>query len=919
MDKEILTTITFQENCEYKTSTVSKIVPIPKQEVTIQLESPINMEDNRNGVFYYNDKIKLEATVFQNYGDNQKNFIQTGRINFYFQPTGEEPKLINKPINDENTCELNKNGSAAVYFKPTSSGKVWAEYIDDNDFYISNSLSDAHDIILQEIPINIDFHISPPYLVTPYLADVHDEVNIKVHVTNSLDDSDIQFGTVTFFHYLVKYDDNDPNKRVPDVIGNPVPVLNGYAEINYIPVQTDDDTESEILIENNEERYVEYIRAVYNYTGKYIDTDKGDFKWQYFGTGYKWTGINVLARNSITINPPLSLSLDGENGIYQCTPEDTITVTAILKDKNNKQINFKNHNGKLIFHIKGAHPHPNEDVDFLEYDKDIEATFDSENNQFTADISNLLPGYYTVTATTEVQTDEGEILIDYAGTDNDVTNSKKYAPINESNIIYLSSNYVKVTPTITLSHDTYFNETNSTLNNLIGEVTNIPNTQKSILNNKTCYFYVPKINKQYIGTLSYDSTSKKLTGTPIDDIKFNIADNYRVFMYIPAGVYTNKTNVTTYHTPTSAKDFYLDYNYSNPVSIEVRDIIHLSLSINPLRCSLPASFSYNCVSEGLTTQASVQLISRPITQSTVNVIAGMVLFKEAPSQNGTIEFDTPGEYEIYAKSNDAESNKVYITVDKDTLVQRLDKVNMFASVDNTICVYLSCIEGNIQSIVNDKIKAYIYDHNKANEKEATIQNFEIINEKNKQPTLYLTIKPEIWNENDWYVKITYEGDDKIAPYNGKMEKFTSKLCEPSIKLIPHTYNYNVEITSSHSNNNNIIICEIIFYNKNNEVGRGIFISNEEGKGSIINDNISWWDDWTNVVFNFKPYDTTLKNIINNNKNSPYNKLASTYGKVFDSNDVAHSKKLYDQLSSHNQYIFNTYKTTNVKVARPRLY
>ena len=44
MDKEVLTTITFKENCEYQSSTITKKIPIPQQIVQIRLEKPINKE-----------------------------------------------------------------------------------------------------------------------------------------------------------------------------------------------------------------------------------------------------------------------------------------------------------------------------------------------------------------------------------------------------------------------------------------------------------------------------------------------------------------------------------------------------------------------------------------------------------------------------------------------------------------------------------------------------------------------------------------------------------------------------------------------------------------------------------------------------------------------------------------------------------
>ena len=83
MDREVLTTVTFEENCEYQSSTISKKVSIPQQIVNIELSNVTNLEPNRNGNYYYDDRIKLTAHVYQQY-TNQDGVhtvdIKTGRV-----------------------------------------------------------------------------------------------------------------------------------------------------------------------------------------------------------------------------------------------------------------------------------------------------------------------------------------------------------------------------------------------------------------------------------------------------------------------------------------------------------------------------------------------------------------------------------------------------------------------------------------------------------------------------------------------------------------------------------------------------------------------------------------------------------------------------------------------------------------------
>ena len=286
MDKEVLINVTLDENCEYESSTISQKINVPQQIVSVTLSVSNNEPNRYNNEYYFNDTVKLEATVKQ-----ISTNIQKGRIEFYFTSNETNTtKLINKPSGLTKNCKLSKNGSTYVLFKPTSSGAVFAKYIDDDGFYQTQQ-SEIANITLSPIPVKIEYTHTPEYI-----DDVHKEINIQVQVTeNKNNNSPIKYGTVTFLRYY----DKDDTTEIPKVIGNPVPVINGYAEINYIPIQTDDDTE----IESTKNNY-EYIRASYNYGGKYVDSEKGAYQWKYYDTQSAWTKIRILARNTINILAP---------------------------------------------------------------------------------------------------------------------------------------------------------------------------------------------------------------------------------------------------------------------------------------------------------------------------------------------------------------------------------------------------------------------------------------------------------------------------------------------------------------------------------------------------------------------------------------------------------------------------------------
>lgn len=988
MNNEVLTTVTFEENCEYESSTATRKVPIPQQTVLITIDDPINTEANRlkndgTYTFYYDDKIQLQARVFQQYYDDNNTLkerdIQVGRIEFYFIPDGaDSAQLINYPTTDSTsgekvqTCTLNKNGTAAVQFKPKSSGKVFAKYIDDNDFYTAVTTNNIEgksiekSLTLEEVPVNIEFTEVPPYIAYVHneVNDEQEEVRIKVHITNAKDGSNVKYGTVTFAHYLKKEDYSDPNARVPKIIGNPVPVFNGYAEISYIPVQSDDygytnsenDTEPEILTEDNQARYVEYIMASYNYSGKSINSEKGAYRWKYYATASKWTGINVLARNTININAPqignTTLSLNGEKGIYQCSENDTITISAILKDKNNNTINFGTHSGILTFHVKGVHAHPKADhiqgampliysddyeqttseFNFLQYEKDIDAQYvkgsNGQNDKFVAQIIKPLPGFYSITASTTIQTDEGKVLVNY-GVNASVENDKKYVEVDNSNIIYISSNYTNVQYQINLQHNDYA-QTQEPFNNISGNVVGLSDKQMSILNNKSCYFYIPKLNKTYTGKLSYDSSSHTLTGGLAQDenIIFTVPDNYQIYMYIPDGVYTNNQSVSTYHhdvtssSTDSVYDFYLPFIFSNAITIQARDTIELNLSILDTEDILPAAFSYTLTGNYVSHQETAQLIKRLITQSSTEVIETITLTKEHNIHKGLIEIDTAGTYEICVQCGDVISNTIEITVEKDMLEQALlaSSKTIFASENETIGVHLISRKNNINKIDESKIYVYLHNSNLTIKKLIPTQDIysEIIDDK----TIYLKIRPGIWEENDWYIQVGYKGDDYFEAYEGVLEPFDSILDDFSIELIPYDNNYDVKINSIR-NNNDILIIPVIFNKHNSTVGRGIFVTDENKKGSFkdITDNhntISWWNDWDNVIFLLEPSSDALINLLST-ESIPYNALKTQYNYVFDEHTprITETSKLKTQLLQYqNKYIYGAYRPQQIRVARP---
>ena len=73
MKREVLTTVTFKENCEYESSTNTRKIAVPKQTVEVSISSIVNHTNPaRDKTPQYNDKLQFIASVYQNYiGDDK--------------------------------------------------------------------------------------------------------------------------------------------------------------------------------------------------------------------------------------------------------------------------------------------------------------------------------------------------------------------------------------------------------------------------------------------------------------------------------------------------------------------------------------------------------------------------------------------------------------------------------------------------------------------------------------------------------------------------------------------------------------------------------------------------------------------------------------------------------------------------------
>lgn len=914
--RQLTTEVEFLENCEYLYSKMTRKLSVPQTEVAVTLTLD-NLSHTTGGKNYFTDVLRCTAHVKIK---NTETVVQTGRIEFYYKPFNNSTiKLLNKETNNQ----LNNQGVTAIDIMPKNSGEIIAVYKDDNQNYIH--LDEAKiSIELHDIPTKTSFTKAPPFL-----SNIEDEVELEVKVTNDLGNP-VNYGVVTFLHYIVKEEDiNDPNKRIERVIGNPVLVEDGIAKIKYIPVQTDSNLEPESLDINGEERYVEYIRAVYNY-----DNQLYGLQWKYYAQSSAWTTVALYKRNSITIG--IENCDTNADLTYQKNESDTTVIQSILKDKDGNNIIFnKNDNVDITFHIEGTHKHPIKDPEpgvldeftYMEYKEDIKVNKDGINNGiYSITLPELLPGNYIIYASTN-----------YQNTITDSENNQYYNKIENSNTILLTVNYDTEDYNITADGpETFKVNTEITTKGIIN---NLSNKSLNILDGKKCYFHIPKLNKTYIRTLTKEGNT--LVGTP-NEMSIPISGLYEVYMYIWGGIYTNNLTETTYHD--SSYDTYIEYKPTKLCTLTITenitsDDINLSVKYEPDN-NTPCIVSYNLNVQGVTNQTSIRLSYYPVNDPTnITQIGDILLSKNTSSQSGIVSSNlSSGDYILEAKALDTNAIKtVPIKIQGGTIEQSLSvsskKVEF--GIDKEIIVSISSTSDISHLMNSDKLYAYIQKDSAENmyidDNEVIIRDIQKINNNN----LNLFIKTNAHLIGNYYVSIYYKGDNYIKETKCTPEKFTTFGYEPQAKLIPHNNTYDIQITYDNgdglpSKTTNTALILPVFFTINNDaqLGHGILITNGTGYGCIYSEHEDitqepWWDRWNKIAIIFNPYEQTYIDIIKDNPYNLYNSFKANADHVFDVYDLCGTGVQYYDIKAQliryeYKYLFDTYKSSQIILSRPNI-
>ena len=660
--------------------------------------------------------------------------------------------------------------------------------------------------------------------------------------------------------------------------------------------------------------------------------------------GLNWVFEDVakyVAENNIPLKIASNMNID--SGVYETKiVSEEYNIRGLCdgllsyKDKDGNNIIFnKNDNVNITFHIEGTHKHPIKDPEpgvldeftYMEYNEDIKVNKDGINNGiYSIILPNLLPGNYTIYASTN-----------YQNTITDSENNQYYNKIENSNTILLTVNYDTEDYNITADGIETF-KVNGEITTK-GIINNLSNKSLNILNGKKCYFHIPKLNKTYTGTLTKEGNT--LVGTS-NEMSIAISGLYDIYMYIWGGIYTNHLTETTYHD--NSYDTYINYKPTKLCTLTINenitsDDINLSVKYEPDN-NTPCIVSYNLNVQGITNQTSIRLSYYPTNDPTnITQIGDILLSKNTSSQSGIVADNlSGGDYILEAKSLDTNAIKtVPIKIRGGTIEQSLSvsskKVEF--GIDKEIIVSISSTSDISHLMNSNKLYAYIQKDSAENmyvdDNEVIIRDIQKINNNN----LNLFIKTNAHLIGNYYVSIYYKGDNYIKETKCTPEKFTTFGYEPQAKLIPHNNTYDIQITYDNgdglpSKTTNTALILPVFFTINNDaqLGHGILITNGTGYGCIYSEHEDitqepWWDRWNKIAIIFNPYEQTYIDIIKDNPYNLYNSFKANADHVFDVYDLCGTGVQYYDIKAQliryeYKYLFDTYKSSQIILSRPNI-
>ena len=393
MAYDLTVNATYNENCEYRKSTVEKTLPIigEPQSVTLLLPSE-NISSTTIGEDYILT-VKCVLTA------NNSIPVRSGYITINDLPT---------------KCYVDNSGRATIRYTPLKIGteNITIKYNSTESIFQSTEITET--ITVNKIGTRTKI-IEYPETITDY----EESVTIKAKVTTK-NNTEITYGRVTFLHYL-EYNVGNEENRIEKIIGNPV-YLNQYGEatITYVPMQTYEDDIAEDI--EWEDKYVEYIKAVYNYSKNATENSDENVQWNYYGESDDIGCIYIRRPNTVIIQgykkdgiTPLEI-----NDYRGYTDENKVALKVSIITEESEEISFSQ-DDKILLEVKALQGNTSTHTT-------IYAQYNTNTKTFDVNME-VEPGLYDIYAVSYVQ---------YGSTEQ----GKKYLQsIEESMHYYLQVDY----------------------------------------------------------------------------------------------------------------------------------------------------------------------------------------------------------------------------------------------------------------------------------------------------------------------------------------------------------------------------------------------------------------------------------------------------------------------------------------------
>ena len=581
MSKTVKCKIDYEENCDYKASTITRDVDIPQQNVFIDIQKPqvvnINNRLGKDGngqfystltdTYYYNETLQVTTIVYKEIVDEQGNIghsdtpIKIGKIHFKYIDAKYPTNIIS--ISD-NPLPISKDGLVTFNFIPHYDGYIQATYIceDDEDqgFYKNTqtgngqNCGDNREVILSKIPV----------YVTPNTDNIFIEREKEIKLTCNVTDiygHQLDYGHVSF----MGYHDVDPEALVNPtegmgvMLGNPAEVKDGLAVLEYAPEQDLD---------------IEYIHGLFNYNNEKYGND---FKYYHFHNNVIRvfsikTGDYLSLIGGKVVNNNIDTTCDFD-GFIHTQYGDSIKLNILFNEKNfvfYDDMEMIIHIDYTQYHLKEAFTTSNindvtkyieDNATFTTGTQQIRITKEEQENthEYGTEyiVNDWMPGYYSVYITFKDAVEKNNTDRQYY---NDLETYKIYFAVDYPNVSLSLDDITCTDQKFTVQSNTNFSNylkvkcNDSVPKSLTGTFNINGKNYKAILNNQNEFIIQSSlVTIKNIGNYSvsfstnnyYDPDTKKIyamqfSSMPHDNPVLKVRDTLEPIVSIPKGYVDNE-------------------------------------------------------------------------------------------------------------------------------------------------------------------------------------------------------------------------------------------------------------------------------------------------------------------------------------------------------------------------------------------